>query len=333
MASWRRQNQLKKQQAHVCGCGRGHVSAHDGKCGNCRTKREKKELDERHRKGEFDSIRIVNKHHGETGEYIGRGSPLGNPFAIDINKGWDRQRVIDLYQVWLTHRIVNKDPVVMKELYRLKELMSKGQLKLQCFCKPQACHGDVIAAALHVLETPKMLYYAGIGSRATPDDVIEMMRSIGRQLADKWTVRSGFADGADKAFCFGAEEVEGPMENYLPWAGFNGAPLDDPRFIYMDDTNSDLLFKAQMVAQKYHPNWPACSPAAKKMHTRNVMQVLGHDLQTHSDMVVCWTPRASGSGGTGQAIRIARAYGIPVFDIASEEQRVALCAFVEKMEA
>ena len=27
-------------------------------------------------------IIIVNKHHGKSGEYIGRGSPLGNPFVI-----------------------------------------------------------------------------------------------------------------------------------------------------------------------------------------------------------------------------------------------------------
>lgn len=29
----------------VCGCGKGYVSAHDGKCGHCRTKREKAALE------------------------------------------------------------------------------------------------------------------------------------------------------------------------------------------------------------------------------------------------------------------------------------------------
>lgn len=29
-----------------CGCGRGIASAHDGKCGHCRTRREQKALDE-----------------------------------------------------------------------------------------------------------------------------------------------------------------------------------------------------------------------------------------------------------------------------------------------
>lgn len=36
----------------TCGCGRGKVSAHDGKCGNCRTKRERLELDKKWREEE-----------------------------------------------------------------------------------------------------------------------------------------------------------------------------------------------------------------------------------------------------------------------------------------
>ena len=120
------------------------------------------------------------------------------------------------------------------------------------------------------------------------------------------------------------------MENYLPWQGFNGAPINDNRFIYVDDP--DLMAAAGEIARKFHPNWAACSSAARNMHRRNVFQVLGHDLKTHSHMVVCWTPRGSGSGGTGQAIRIARGYGIPVFDLAIEEHKQKLVDFVALQE-
>ena len=48
---------------------------------------------------------------------------------------------------------------------------------------------------------------------------------------------------------------------------------------------------------------------------RNALQVLGTDGQTPVDFIMCWTPNGSGSGGTGQAIRIARALNIPVFDL------------------
>lgn len=36
--------------SRVCKCGKGYVSAWDGKCGHCRTKREAKELADKQRK-------------------------------------------------------------------------------------------------------------------------------------------------------------------------------------------------------------------------------------------------------------------------------------------
>lgn len=53
-----------------------------------------------------------------------------------------------------------------------------------------------------------------------------------------------------------------------------------------------------------------------KLHARNCYQVLGADLRTPTQFVICWTPRGSGEGGTGQALRIAKAYNIPIFDLA-----------------
>ena len=57
----------------------------------------------------------------------------------------------------------------------------------------------------------------------------------------------------------------------------------------------------------------------KKLHTRNVAQVLGDDCSSPADAVICWTPDGSDSGGTGQAIRIAWAYNIRVFNLHDEE--------------
>ncbi|MNO13191.1 Swarming motility protein YbiA [compost metagenome] len=280
---------------------------------------------------------VVNRHHKKTGEYIGRGTPLGNQWShMDGTaaefKVRTRYEAIEKYKGWLKSQIRNRNSAVCGELHRLYLLGQQGPINLQCSCKPAACHGDVIVEVLNQMRPPKMLYYAGIGSRQTPDDVLQQMESIGAQLADVWTVRSGFADGADKAFCMGAENANGAMENFIPWQGFNGAPSshDDERFVYHQVI--PLIMQAAAIAEKFHPNWAACSPAARSMHTRNVFQVLGRDLQTHSHMVVCWTPRGSGSGGTGQAIRIARGFGIPVFDLAIEEHKPKLCAFVELME-
>lgn len=92
-------------------------------------------------------ITIVNKHHGKSGEYIGRGSPLGNPFVI--GKHGTREQVIAKYKVWLQEQIDKGNPVVLDELNRLgnKAIDEKG-LTLQCFCYPKPCHGEVIKEKL-----------------------------------------------------------------------------------------------------------------------------------------------------------------------------------------
>ena len=43
----------------VCGCKRGYQSAYDGKCGHCRTKREKQELEKEFtRLGKLERTRL-----------------------------------------------------------------------------------------------------------------------------------------------------------------------------------------------------------------------------------------------------------------------------------
>lgn len=92
-------------------------------------------------------IVIVNKHHGMQGEYIGRGSPLGNPFVIGVHG--TREEVIEKYRVWLNKQIANNNTAVLAELNRLgnKAIDDKG-LALQCFCYPKPCHGEVIKEKL-----------------------------------------------------------------------------------------------------------------------------------------------------------------------------------------
>lgn len=99
-------------------------------------------------------IIIVNKHHNKTGEYIGRGSPLGNPYSHMEGtqakfKTKTREQAIALYAVWLQEQIDSMNPTVIDELNRLGNLAidNKG-LALQCFCYPKPCHGEVIKEKL-----------------------------------------------------------------------------------------------------------------------------------------------------------------------------------------
>lgn len=166
------------------------------------------------------------------------------------------------------------------------------------------------------------LPYAGIGSRQTPKPILGLMYSIGSELArNGFTLRSGGADGADTAFEKGAisAQYRGSMrgstsgtEIFIPWSNFNGRKFRDGAFIPFQDEKYEEAYK---IAAKYHPAWERCSQAAKKLHMRNVAQILGSDLKKPSKFVVCWTRNGSGQGGTGQAIRIAKAYNIPIYDL------------------
>lgn len=148
-------------------------------------------------------------------------------------------------------------------------------------------------------------YYAGIGSRETPQDVCAFFKKLGAYLANhNFTLRSGGAQGADKAFEIGCNKVNGDKEIYLPWKGFEGSNST----LYKDNP------EAYIVAEKHHPYWYNLSEGARKLQARNSHQVLGEDLKTPSSFVLCWAKNGSGQGGTGQAIRIAKAYDIPIFD-------------------
>lgn len=178
---------------------------------------------------------------------------------------------------------------------------------------------------------PKKLIYAGIGSRKTPEDICYIMYDIAYQLAEAgWLLRSGHADGADKAFERGVIEHRiGEMEIFIPWFGFNEAPYNHPSYIRPKATQELADFSAQ-----FHPNWNKCSDAAKLLHMRNACQILGLDGHTPVDMVICWTPLGLGTGGTGQALRIAQANNIPIFDLGGPDSvHERLVKFVEQKEA
>lgn len=153
--------------------------------------------------------------------------------------------------------------------------------------------------------------YAGIGSRTTPVEILDQITNIAAKLSEEgWTLRSGGAVGADNAFQLGAAYMGGSKEIMLPWDGFNGQ-WQDNKSIYCPINQMSLE-----LAEKFHPAWHHCTPAAKKLHARNCHQILGFDLRSPVEMVICWTENAARQGGTGQALRIAEHYKIPIFDLA-----------------
>jgi hypothetical protein len=76
---------------------------------------------------------------------------------------------------------------------------------------------------------------------------------------------------------------------------------------------------AEEIASKAHPRWTYLKVPVKKLHTRNVAQVLGARLEVPVRVVLCWTVDGAGGGGTGQALRIAKSMGITIYDLGNNE--------------
>lgn len=168
-------------------------------------------------------------------------------------------------------------------------------------------------------------FYTGVGSRSTPIDILDLMTRIAIRLdADGYWLRSGNAEGADQAFATG-HALTGNMEIYLPWRTFNRdhPSLHHARYVYERPTR-----QAFNIARRYHPAWERLAPGGQDLHARNVHQVLGIDCDRPARFLICWTPNADGSGGTGQALRIARAYHVPTFDLGNPDTLTRLQRYV-----
>jgi hypothetical protein len=138
------------------------------------------------------------------------------------------------------------------------------------------------------------------------------MTAIAKRLASLgYTCNSGGADGADTAFEWGAVINR---QIFLPWDGFNKRNIEPLIKLHGEGSYIVPPFNPDLV-RKYHPKPDALSDAGWKFMSRNSYQVLGSDLKSPVDFVLCWTKDGKASGGTGQAIRIATHYKIPVFNL------------------
>jgi len=171
------------------------------------------------------------------------------------------------------------------------------------------------------------MFYAGIGSRETPPEFQEFMAKLAKAFERLgFTLRSGNANGADKAFESGtAKKVifPGGMDIGMTELKIARALHGNPAAVdKLKDKNGNSI-----------ADW------AWKTMSRNIYQIFGKDLDIPSDFVVCWTPdgaettkeRGRETGGTGQAIDMANRKGIPVFNLAKEGSYEKLMEYVNKL--
>lgn len=150
-------------------------------------------------------------------------------------------------------------------------------------------------------------YYAGIGSRETPEDVLNYMARVGRGLERKgYRLRSGGAQGADKAF---ERDLKLNRQEIFLATGY-------------------IPMWTEVFTKYFHPAPQHLKDYSLKLMNRNALQILGLNGDTPVDFVVCWTKDGKASGGTGHAIRIAEFYDIPVFNLKDIDAKKALKEFI-----
>lgn len=105
-------------------------------------------------------IKVANKKTlspelGFTDIYIGRPSPLGNPYPMAQES--DRDTVVELYHQWLWNQIrwagdPTHEHTAYNELIRISRMVKAGKnVRLICWCSPAPCHGDIIVRAINWL--------------------------------------------------------------------------------------------------------------------------------------------------------------------------------------
>lgn len=184
-------------------------------------------------------------------------------------------------------------------------------------------------------------FYAGVGSRETPTHIIELIKYIGCYLCEKgWILRSGAALGADEAFEKAADFIVNKGRNpnanfkeiYLPWKGYNNShsTIHPEKYPFSDEE--------KRFSEMFHPAWAKCGPSARLLHQRNTRIVLGlrelHGERTRPvSFIICWTPNALITGGTGQALRIAKGCQIPVINLGEAKDSSQLEKLVLEIDA
>ena len=127
---------------------------------------------------------------------------------------------------------------------------------------------------------------------------------------------------ADDAFFLGAKNwcvktgtaLEERIQVFLPWDNFNGYATWRGPYVHVD-----IPIGASLLAEKYHPNYNKLKDSTKKLMDRNTLQILGKRLNDKVDYVVCYTSDGKASGGTGQAMRMAESYEIPIYNLFYKE--------------
>lgn len=244
----------------------------------------------------------------------------------DMVKAWNKSKRDDAAKKEYTDEYIP----LMRESYTAnpgiwtRMLTDYSKLCFACFCKSgDFCHRTILVGLLKKVADSRGIeceiipegkkaeqlplkehfngdrFYAGIGSRETPKDMLHDMTAIAIVLAKKgYTLRSGGAKGADTAFEEGATTKE------------IFRPKDVPEWCY-EEVKKHLRKGSKLEGMKDY---------VQALLARNMQQILGKNGDKPVEFVVCWTPAGDDGGGTGYAIRCADRHGITVYNLKNKDE-------------
>jgi hypothetical protein len=190
--------------------------------------------------------------------------------------------------------------------------------------------------------------YAGIGSRRISASETATISSLASSLKDRFTLYSGHAEGADQAFESGAGEES---VVWLPFESFcTEVPIYGKSYV-MGNSPAGI-----QSAMRFHPRGKMLHLGARAMMSRNHHQIFGLPPgHPKVSFVVCCAIQgcddetrdfllsrfgevdgrkmveSSVHGGTGQAVRAASYFDIPVVNIRTEGWREKLQAIIKEV--
>ena len=184
-------------------------------------------------------------------------------------------------------------------------------------------------------------FFAGVGSRETPPDVLALLVRLGRTLTDLgWTLSSGDAVGADRAFYEGALQSprfsEVGCRIYLAWNGVGGRYHDPDNGFYDATQFTETYPQAEALALAARGSFEGLGRGGRALHTRNVFQIYGHTLKEPVSCVLFWAVPQGRSGkvkgGTSTAVTLAQQAGIKTINLYTDQSQRSALDFLAKYE-
>jgi hypothetical protein len=160
-----------------------------------------------------------------------------------------------------------------------------------------------------------MEYVGIVGTRDLPIEEIQLIEDIVAYAMNKgYGICSGGAEGVDQLAINEANWID-PKRVLIckPWAKFNKTMEKEGNEVLIYENTKDF-YEWTVSVDKFHPNPKALNKYERMLMARN------YGIICHSSYIVA-RPRLGGNnpGGTGQTMRIAKFYNIPVIDLTKNE--------------